>query len=90
MGRRLFEIINPFVQSWVSGNNEIDELVKNVISSLSCKYASLKNKSTGTKTKISRQKTGCGYLLAESGDLGKCEKQDVERHIGWVHEVMVH
>jgi len=48
MGERLLKLLIHSSNLGVSGNNEIDELVKNVISSLSCKYASFENKSTGT------------------------------------------
>jgi len=86
-GGALTEILNPFVGSWVSGNKVIDELIIKVISSISCKYASFENMPAVSKTKL-LAKMGCGYLLAESGELGKCERQDVDRHIGWAREVM--
>ena len=86
-GGSLTEILNPYVGSWESDNKEIDELVRRVISSISCNFASFENNPYISKTKLLAQ-MGCGYLLAESGELGKCDKRDVERHIGWVHEVM--
>jgi uncharacterized protein len=86
-GGALTEILEPFAGSWISGDNKIDTLVSDVISSLSCSYASFENNPQVTKTKL-LARMGCGYLLTESGELGKIENKDVERHIGWAHQVM--
>jgi uncharacterized protein len=87
-GGALTEILNPFIGSWVSGDKEIDRLVTGIISSVSCEHAFFEKASFISKTKL-LARMGCGYLLAESGDLGAVREKDVERHIGWAREVMV-
>jgi predicted deacylase len=86
-GGALTETLEPFVGSWVSGDTKIDEFVSKVVSSISCNYASFENNPRITKTKL-LARMGCGYLLTESGELGKINKNDVERHITWAHQVM--
>jgi len=86
-GGALTEILEPFVGSWVSGDKKIDGLVSKVISSISCNYASFENNSAVTKTKL-LARIGCGYLLTESGELGKTEHEDIQRHLDWACQVM--
>jgi predicted deacylase len=79
------EILEPFIGSWRSGNKKIDDLVVSVIQSIDVPYAIYD--SVISKTTI-LAKTGCGYLIAESGELGKAETIDIKRHIVWAHQVM--
>jgi predicted deacylase len=86
-GGALTEILEPFIGSWVSGDKVIDGLVSRVITSISCDYASFENVPSFSKTKL-LARMGCGYLLTESGELGKIESQAIERHTDWAHQVM--
>ena len=84
-GGTLNEVIVPFIESWKSGNKTIDDLVASIVATMHVRFAT--SEPVRSKTKILAEH-GCGYLLAESGELGKIDEKAVTQHVTWAHQVM--
>jgi uncharacterized protein len=86
-GGSLTETVEPFVGGWESGNVAVDSFVMDVIRIIDCPYGVYeKGQKTGKSAALARH--GCGYVLAESGELGKTDTQAVDRHVRWARQVM--
>jgi predicted deacylase len=76
------ERLVPFVWSWACGNRSVDTIVGRIIRTVPSQYACFEPQVLA-KTKLLATH-GCGYLLAESGELGMADAASVARHVRWM------
>lgn len=81
------EHLRPFL--WVSKtrNTAVDELTKNLLRTTSAQTVLQKRAGFFSKER-QLAKRGCWFVLAESGELGEQNAEDIERHVRWVKETM--
>ncbi len=82
------EFLNPFLLLYKTGVREFDMLAERFISHLSAEIVLMQRAGLFSKPR-SLARAGKFFLIAESGQRGRLDEQDIERHARWVAEIMV-
>jgi predicted deacylase len=81
------ERIIPFIWTYRTGILPVDSLTDSVLTAISPKHAVFQQHASWCKV-IRLARSGIAYAIFESGDRGKAESDDIERHVTWVKQAL--